>query len=58
MSGAIAGFGFIILIPVMFDLFTVRKRLSFSRARSLSLSLRASKGGQMLPAGWNFKARF
>ena len=31
--GTIAGFGFISLIPLMFDLFTARRRSSFSRAR-------------------------
>jgi hypothetical protein len=56
--GTIAGFGFISLTPLIFDLFRARRRSSFSRTRSSSLSLRASRGGQMLPAGWNFKARF
>ena len=56
--GTIAGFEFISLTSLMFDLFTARRISSFSRTRSSSSSLRASRGGQMLPAGWNFRARF
>ena len=51
-------FGFISLILLMFDLFTARRRSSLSRAMSSSSSLGASRGGQMLPVGWKFKARF